>query len=127
MAGGRPRIYESVEEIEEVIESYIIECKTKKEKPTITGATLYLGFCDKTTLYDYRDREGFSHSVKRLLLFVENGYEVSLQGNNVTGAIFALKNMGWKDKTEMDVRTPEGLTIRYNQQPGNEPLPDANS
>lgn len=125
MAGGRPRIYDSVEEIEEVIENYITECKTNKEKPTITGATLYLGFCDKTTLYDYRDREGFSHSVKRLLLFVENGYETSLQGNSVAGAIFALKNMGWKDKAEMDIRTPDGVSITYKNQPGNQPLPDA--
>jgi hypothetical protein len=125
MAGGRPRIYESVEEIEEVIELYIGECKEKKEKPTITGATLYLGFCDKTTLYDYRDRDGFSHSVKRLLLFVENGYEVSLQGSNVAGAIFALKNMGWKDKSEIDHRTPDGVTVLYKQQEGNKPLPDA--
>lgn len=125
MAGGRPRIYDSVEEIEEVIEGYIAECKEKKEKPTITGATLYLGFCDKTTLYDYRDREEFSHSVKRLLLFVEHGYEVALQGNSVTGAIFALKNMGWRDKAEMDIRTPEGVTVLYKQQEGNQPLPDA--
>lgn len=125
MAGGRPRIYETVEEIEEVIESYITECKANKEKPTITGATLFLGFCDKTTLYDYRDREGFSHSVKRLLLFVENGYETSLQGNSVAGAIFALKNMGWKDKAEMDIRTPDGVSITYKNQLGNQPLPDA--
>lgn len=124
MAGGRPRIYESVEEIEEVIEQYIAECKTNKEKPTITGATLYLGFCDKTTLYDYRDRDGFSHSIKRLLLFVEYGYETSLQGNNVAGAIFALKNMGWKDKAELDVRTPEGISITYKNQEGNQPLSD---
>jgi hypothetical protein len=35
--------------------------------------------------------------------------------------------MGWKDKQEMDVRTPEGIIINYNRQPGNEPLADGNS
>jgi hypothetical protein len=124
---GRPRIYDSIEELETMVESYMLDCKDNKTKPTITGATLFLGFCDKTTLYDYRDREGFSHSIKRLLLFVENGYETALHGNSVTGAIFALKNMGWKDKQEMDVRTPEGITVNYVRQQGNEPLKDGDS
>lgn len=58
---------------------------------------------------------------------VEMAYEHKLSTSNVTGAIFALKNMGWKDKSEMDIRTPEGVSIMYKNQPGNEPLPDANS
>lgn len=33
----------------------------------------------------------------------------------------------WRDKQEVDIRTPEGLTINYKNQPGNEPLPDGNS
>jgi hypothetical protein len=99
---GRPRIYETVEELEQAVEAYIADCKENKKKPSVTGATLHLGFCDKTTLYDYRDRAEYSHSVKRLLLFVENGYEEALHGNSVTGSIFALKNMGWKDKTEVE-------------------------
>lgn len=122
---GRPRIYDSVEELDTMVDSYMLDCKENSIKPTITGATLFLGFCDKTTLYDYRDREEFSHSIKRLLLYVEFGYETALHGNSVTGAIFALKNMGWKDKQEMDVRTPDGVTVLYKQQAGNQPLPDA--
>lgn len=42
-------------------------------------------------------------------------------------AIFWLKNRQkdkWRDKQEVDVRTPEGITVRYNLQPGNQPLPD---
>ena len=99
---GRPRIYQSVEEIDEVIEDYKTQCFIDAKRPTVTGATIHLGFCDKTTLYDYRDREEFSHSIKSLLLFVENGYEQALHGNSVTGSIFALKNMGWKDKSETE-------------------------
>jgi hypothetical protein len=99
---ARPRIYKSVEEMDGVIEAYQQDCIENKAKPTVTGAVLFLGFCDKTTLYDYRDREEFSHSVKKLLLFVENGYEQALHGNSVAGSIFALKNMGWKDKSETE-------------------------
>lgn len=121
---GRPRIYETVEELDEVIESYIADCKANNKKPTITGATLFLGFCDKTTLYDYRDRDGFSHSVKRLLLFVENGYEEALHGNSVTGCIFALKNMGWKDKTEQEINGNMGITWVENKNYGSDDKAD---
>lgn len=112
---GRPRLYESVEELELAVEAYIAECTTNNKKPTITGATLFLGFCDKTTLYDYRDREEYSHSIKRLLLFVENGYEEALHGTSVTGCIFALKNMGWKDKTESEINGNLGVTWVENK------------
>ena len=111
---GRPRIYQSVEEIDEVIEDYKTQCFIDGKRPTVTGATMHLGFCDKTTLYDYRDREEFSHSIKSLLLFVENGYEQALHGNSVTGSIFALKNMGWKDKTE--VESNGSMTIQWAEE-----------
>jgi hypothetical protein len=109
---GRPRIYDSPDELELKCQEYIGYCNEKKERPTITGACLFLDFCDKTTLYDYRDRPEFSHSIKRLLLYVENGYEIALQSNAVTGSIFALKNMGWKDKQE--VENSGGVTINWN-------------
>ena len=69
-----------------------------KEKPTITGLTLYVGFCSRSSWDDYSDREGFSYIVKRAKLTVENSYEKS----GTTFDMFALKNMGWKDKTEVD-------------------------
>lgn len=68
----------------------------------ISGLAYFLGFADKTTLYDYRDRPEYSHPIKRAILRVEMAYENRLEGNNVTGSIFALKNMGWKDKTETE-------------------------
>ncbi len=30
----------------------------------------------------------------------------------------------WRDKQEVDIRTPEGITVQYKQQEGNQPLPD---
>jgi hypothetical protein len=97
---GRPRIYQTPEELDELVDAYLQYCKDEKKKPSTTGAAIFLGFSDKCSLYDYEKRDGFSHSIKRLLLHVENGHEENLYGNSVTGSIFALKNMGWKDKVE---------------------------
>lgn len=122
--GGRPAHYESPEELHIKCIAFFDSCIESGEKATITGLALFLGFASRSSFDDYEKRnDEFSYIIRRSKLAVENSYEQSGQ----TIDIFALKNMGWKDKSEVDVRTPEGLTIRYNQQPGNEPLPDANS
>jgi len=100
---GRPLIYNSVEEMLPKLQEWEQRIKNKEEVPTVTGLTLALGFCDKSSLYDYSKKDEFSHPIKRAILIVENGYEMALRESNATGSIFALKNMGWKDKSEVDV------------------------
>lgn len=117
--GGRPAVYATPEELIEEVKAYFDYCKITPEKATITGLTLYLGFSSRSSLDDYTDRNNeFSYIIKRAKLAVENSYELSGQ----TFDIFALKNMGWRDKTETDLRLPDGMTVNYNNQPGNEPL-----
>lgn len=99
--GGRPRIYDNPEDLLERVISYF----DTHDKPTITGLTLYLGFCDMSTLYDYEQRQEFSLIIKSARLAVAESYEERLHGPACTGAIFALKNMrdmGWKDKQETE-------------------------
>lgn len=110
---GRPPIYETVEQMLPVLEKWEESIKNG-EKPTITGLALALGFCDKSTLYDYAAKTDFSHSIKTAILIVENGYEKALRGNSPTGSIFALKNMGWKDKQE--VEQSGGLSINWHEE-----------
>jgi len=104
MKVGRPLIYETYEQMQPALEAWEQDI-INGEKPTITGLTLALGFADKSTLYDYAKKEQFSHPIKRAILIVENGYEKALRDNNATGSIFALKNMGWKDRQELDHTT----------------------
>ena len=99
---GRPPIYETVDEMLPVLQKWIDEVKAGKEVPTVTGLTLALGFESKDTLYAYRDKPGFSYPIKRALLIVENGYECDLRAKQPTGPIFALKNMGWKDSSQVE-------------------------
>lgn len=110
--------YKTNEELEQKIDEYFREGVKKKKVvvgkgenkkveeipvPTITGLAIYLGFCSRQSFYDYEKRKDFSYTIKKARLFIECEYEEQLKIGNVVGAIFALKNMGWKDKTEQEV------------------------
>ena len=127
--GGRPAQFNTHEELEEQINKYFNEGVKKRtvligkaphqtsleiEVPTITGLTIFLGFESRQSFYDLEKRAGFSYTVKRARLFIECEYEEQLQYGNTVGAIFALKNMGWKDKTEQENTT--SLTINWHEE-----------
>jgi len=97
--GGRPPKYATPEELFDKCDEYFKTSIELQEKITITGLALFLGFGSRSTLYDYAEKEVFSYIIKNAMLVVENSYEMS--GNNFD--IFALKNMGWKDKQEIDM------------------------
>lgn len=109
----RPPIYNTIDEMIPKLQIWEQSIRDG-EKPTVTGLCLALDFESKDTLYAYRDKEGFSYSIKKALLIVENGYEKALRENQPTGSIFALKNMGWKDKQE--VEQSGGLTINWKEE-----------
>lgn len=121
---GRPLKFETPEELDSKVDEYFewIKGERNPEKPTgelkqpsigyyvrepidptITGLTLFLGFSDRQSFRDYGERDKFSCSIKRAHCRIEQCYEENLRGNNVAGPIFALKNLGWKDKTEQDL------------------------
>lgn len=114
--GGRPAMYETPEALTIAVDEYFKyilgeshedESLVKiwdryPEPPTVTGLALFLGFSDRQSLYDYQNRPEFSCIIKKARTRVEHGYEKSLSGDKPTGAIFALKNMGWKDKSEVE-------------------------
>ncbi len=101
MAIGRPLLFETPEALEEAIDGYIQE----EKKPTLAGLAFHLGI-DRHTLYNYKEREDFFHIIKKATDYVEQKYEERLiYESNPTGVIFALKNMGWKDKQEVESQT----------------------
>jgi hypothetical protein len=109
---GRPPMFDTVEAMQNKIEAYFEFCVTEKINITITGLALYLGFCDKQSLYDYEKKEDFSCLIKRARTTVENAYEQRLYSMTFGGAIFALKNMGWFDKIEQEVnQTVTNVTV----------------
>lgn len=103
---GRPLIFDDPKELEKSISDYF----RHEKRPTLSGLAVYLGV-GRRTLYEYADREAFSHIIKSATQQVEAKYEERLiYENNPTGVIFALKNMGWKDRSE--VENTGGQTIK---------------
>jgi len=78
-----------------------IQQLVKISVPTITGLCYYLGFQSRQAFYDYEKKEKFTYTIKKARLFIEQTYEEQLTIGNTTGAIFALKNMGWSDNPKV--------------------------
>lgn len=100
---GRPRKFESVEDLIERAQKYFDECMNVPllwQRPlTITGLCNALGTF-RNVLIDYEKGkygEEYKEVIKFLKQIVEQGYEERLHGPNATGAIFGLKNFGWQD------------------------------
>lgn len=115
---GSPPIYNSAAELESAMDKYFENPPKRKislgdgkleEVPhlTITGLCINLGFASRQSFYDYEKNTDFSYIIKRARLFIENEYESLLKSGQCTGAIFALKNMGWKDTQVIEAGVKE--------------------
>ena len=125
---GRPLKYKTPEELQTAIDKYFLNPPNKKvitntdgsttEVPifTVSGLGYFLGFMDRQSLYDYCKRgDNFSCIIRRAKYFIESEYEAKLQGTNVVGIIFALKNMGWRDKSEVEQSGDSQININIRK------------
>lgn len=106
-AGGRPPIYDTPEQLQAEIDEYI---DTHPSGLSISGLAYHCGFESRQSFYDYEKKEKFSYTIKRARFLIEQFYENKLLTVSVSGAIFALKNLGWSDKHELD-HTSKGESI----------------
>lgn len=125
---GRPLFYDTPEKMEQKIDEYFaVACRDEIVKdeegrvvvdtkgrpvikfhpPTVSGLAVYLGFFNRQGLYDYVKREDFSGTIKKAISRIEDYAEKQLTVGNSTGAIFWLKNHGWKDKSLIEARQAE--------------------
>lgn len=99
--GGRPALYDSVEQVEEIIDKYFDLCVEEKEFPTISGLALALDMTTET-LRMYGKDEEFSATIRKAKQQVEIAWEKKLLMPG-SGPIFWLKNnAGWRDKQEVE-------------------------
>ena len=116
MAAGRPPIWTDPEAFDKKVDEYFAN-----NNITWSGLALYLGFESRKSLDDYKKKPEFSYSIKKALLRIESYYEENiLEKKNPAGAIFALKNFGWKDKQEHE--QTGGVTRRF-EEPGDYSYP----
>ena len=110
---GRQMKWPTVELLQAEVDRYFAE--TPMTHWTITGLALALD-TDRHTLINYSEREEYFHTINKAKLMVENAYEIDLREKGHAGNIFALKNFGWKDKTEVDATINQGkLTSLLDQ------------
>lgn len=134
---GRPPLFESEDQLTKTIDGYYEYIKGEfewvassdqdgnpfdekvwtrgSENPSVTGLALFLGFESRQSIYDYEKNGKFSYIIKRAKLRVEAAYEQALLSRNSTGAIFALKNFGWSDKSEV-VNTNLNTDIKVTEE-----------
>lgn len=99
-AGGRPRKYKTVKELQKAIDAYFND----NDSPRICALALALGFNTRKSLLDYEGYGGeFLIAIKRAKCLVEDSYEAGLREKNPAGSIFALKNFDWHDKQEHEI------------------------
>jgi hypothetical protein len=103
---ARPRIWDNVDDLEKAIEDYF---QLNDGKITITGLALHLGFESRQSVYDYEKDGLFSYTIKKARLRVENFYEENLMGDHTAGAIFALKNFGWADNQNLNIKSEKPI------------------
>jgi len=114
--GGRPPAFKTAAELEARIDDYFNyavpyrQVVIKKGNftdvkeipvPTISGLALHLGFNSRQSFYNYEGKPEFMDTIKKARFFIEQHYEEMLQTGNTTGAIFALKNFGWRDTVDL--------------------------
>lgn len=126
MAGGRPKKYSNVDEMQVLIDEYFESCFTDKPiedkegnvigvervqvRPyTITGLAIALDL-DRDSLLNYQKDSEFFGTISRAKLKCHNyAEELSMTSKNPNGVIFNLKNnYGWKDKTESEITGANG-------------------
>ncbi len=100
---GKPRKFHTAYDFAVACQEYFNHCKEDKQWPTMAGLALAIGFRHRQQLYHQDLDADYKFVLETARLMVEEAYEQRLAGNSVAGPIFALKQMGWADKREVDV------------------------
>ncbi len=100
---GRPRKYETAEELEARIRDYFLFTIKNNCNITLTGLFLHCDFSNMKNMENQGKRgEDFYLVIKKALNTVANYYEHLMQEKGRGADIFALKQFGWTDQLTID-------------------------
>lgn len=99
--GGRKPIFDNIPEdinkVQQIIDDF---CALPQEEQTVCDLAISLNIA-RNTLLEYIARGNvISNIIKKGYTYCERKYERKLSSQQYGGAIFALKNMGWRDIQE---------------------------
>jgi len=113
---GRPCKFQDINELQDIIDRYFIEREEKQLPFTITGLALALD-TTRETLMDIESltskgyTKEFSDAIKKAKLRCQAYSEDQMYiARNPAGAIFGLKNYGWRDQQDINVNL-DGVEI----------------
>lgn len=106
---GRPRIWETEQDLQTDIDRYFDYCEEKDKPMTIAGLAYYLNV-DRQTIYNYNKQDQYFDTLKRARDRIVMGLEETaiIKGN--AGTIFVMKQYGYKDKQEVDTNLSGDFT-----------------
>lgn len=99
---SRPLKFANPVELQKSIDEYFIKCEADGKAISITGLAIHLDTF-RQTLCNYELKDEFVDTIKKAKQRVENFYEERLTLPNVAGAVFALKNFDWTDKSDLNL------------------------
>ncbi|MFD2870866.1 terminase small subunit [Mucilaginibacter ximonensis] len=110
--------FNNCESLNRLIDEYFERSKNdtgKNAEPvTLTGLAIFLGFTSKEVFDQYEQIVKYKESLMRARFRIMAYYESRLHFPSPSGAIFALKSMGWDEKVK-DTRSgakPQSLTVK---------------
>ena len=83
---------------------------------TLSGLAYSLGFDSRNSFWDYEQNGEFAFLLKRARLRIESVYEKKLHNQTCTGAVFALKSMGWNEKSDDKTATVPFKTLQRSEE-----------
>ncbi len=105
---GRPRKFETVEELQLAIDKYFAECKESETPLTISGLAYAIDLTRENILVYEKDenRKEYHDTVKKAKAFILAEQEARLVSgkNNPAGLIFSMKNnYNWRDQQDINL------------------------
>ena len=94
--------YKTPKQLAKKCVEYFEEAEKNKRPPTTNGLALFLGYKSRSSLTDNASHPLFGIIISKALAIIEMFHEEKLFSAKCTGSIFALKNMGWDDKTTIE-------------------------
>ncbi len=83
------------------------------KNPSFEGLAMHLGYESRQSMYDAVMRLHFP--INRARSLCASYYANNLFGKSAVGAIFALKNFGWTDKTEQEINVNATVNVSISE------------